>query len=282
MPIGVLDLLRLCGLPSEGRMKMVRHQDKRYPPGELMRRGWLDAYQSFQKASVFDRVDYVLSFVGAGRTLARFVGVYKVIGCRPGPEGALPPGCPHHEWLTPRYNYYQLERMPGYEELEHRLVVDWGGGVLAWHQRASNKPIVQLLPPGQRLELFEDYLDFTLTHSELRYLFRHADANSEWRARLGAVAGVYLVLASTTGHQYVGSAYGVDGIWGRWAAYARDGHGGNVQLQELLTANPAYPDAFMYSVLQILPRSTARAEVFRWEARHKQKLGSSSTGLNCS
>lgn len=140
--------------------------------------------------------------------------------------------------------------------------------------------MVQILPAGQRIELFNDYLGFTLTHSELLYLFAHAEANSEWRARLGAVAGVYLILATTTGHQYVGSAHGVDGIWGRWAAYARSGHGGNVQLKELIKSNPAYPDAFTYSILQILPRSTARSEVLRWEAHYKQKLGSASTGLN--
>src|SRR6185503_3532080 len=65
-----------------------------------------------------------------------------------------------------------------------------------------------------------------LTHGELRYLFEHQEANSEWRARLAAVAGVYLILATTTGRQYVGSATGIEGLWGRWAAYAVDGHGG--------------------------------------------------------
>jgi hypothetical protein len=47
-----------------------------------------------------------------------------------------------------------------------------------------------------------------------------------------AVAGVYLVLAQTSGKQYVGSAYGPSGIWERWRKYAISGDGGNVQLRE--------------------------------------------------
>lgn len=278
--IGALDVLSLCGYPRGARAKMVRHQGGKYPPEELLRRGWLEAYQCTQTRPVFDGFDYAISFVGAGGSLARFVGVFKVLGRKPGPEGVLPAGCPYVEWLSPRHYYYQLERQPGYEDLEHRLVIEWGGGALAWHQRASNKPVVQILPPGQRVELFKDYLGFTLTHSELCYLFAQAEANSEWRSRLEAVAGIYLILATTTGHQYVGSAHGVAGFWGRWAAYADNGHGGNAQLKGLLAADPAYPNAFTYSILQILPRSTARSEVLHWEAHYKQKLGSAATGLN--
>lgn len=109
--------------------------------------------------------------------------------------------------------------------------------------------------------------------------FQHQEANREWRARLTAVAGVYLILATTTGRQYVGSACGTEGLWGRWAAYAADGHGGNLLLQELLATDGAYPDSFTYSVLQILPKTAAPAETLEWERLYKQKLGSMATGL---
>ena len=54
----------------------------------------------------------------------------------------------------------------------------------------------------------------------------------------------------------------------------------SVHLRELLRSDPAYPDAFTYSILQILPRTAARAEVLRWERHYKEKLGSMATGLN--
>jgi hypothetical protein len=228
---------------------------------------------------VFDGLDFIVSFVGLSGTHARLVGVYRVVAQHGGAAGPLPPGCPYAEWKT-NARYYELQRQDMFEPLEHRLVIDWGPGTLAWHQRLTNKPVRQLLPRGALLSLFTDYLGFTLTYTELQYLFRHADANSEWRARLSAVAGVYLILATTTGHQYIGSAYGSDGIWGRWALYASNGHGGNVQLRELMVSKAGYPSAFTFSVLQILPRTAAKAEVLRWERHYKEKLGSTATGLN--
>jgi hypothetical protein len=94
------------------------------------------------------------------------------------------------------------------------------------------------------------------------------------------VAGVYLILVTKTGKQYVGSAYGIKGIWGRWAAYARNGHGGNKLLKGLLAKGSAYPAAFSYSILQVLPNTLTRNEVVRCEQLIKEKLGSRATGLN--
>jgi hypothetical protein len=48
----------------------------------------------------------------------------------------------------------------------------------------------------------------------------------------------------------------------------------------LIALNPAYPSGFTFSILQILPRSAAKAEVLQWERRYKEKLGSMATGLN--
>jgi hypothetical protein len=127
---------------------------------------------------------------------------------------------------------------------------------------------------------FRDYLEFTLTHAELVDLYHHEDLNREWRSRLAAVAGVYLILATSTGAQYVGSAHGSKGIWGRWAAYAKNGHGGNLLLKKLVARDHAYPEAFSYSILQILPKTLARSEVLYRERFYKEKLGSRATGLN--
>jgi hypothetical protein len=236
--IGIVDLLGLFGFDPGCRSKLVRHQDKRWGGSQdLLRRDWLDVYQSFQWKPVFDNLDYVISFVGLDGTQAKLIGVYKVLGRRPGISGVLPPGCSYNEWKENPY-FYELERQIAFEALEHRVVIEWGRGALAWHQHTTNKTVSQILPKGHQLRVFTDYLDFTLTHIELRSLFEHQEANSEWKARLSAVAGVYLILATTTGQQYVGSAYGTDGIWGRWASYAADGHGGNKLLRDLGRQTP--------------------------------------------
>jgi hypothetical protein len=277
--IGILVLLQLRGFDTSQRFKLVRHQSATLDVDDLRRRGWLVAYQAFQRKPIFDSLDYIVSFVATGRTWARLEGIYKVLERKPGKEGTLPPGCPYEQWKDCDC-YYDLQRVPGFEDLEDRAVIDWGKGSRAWHQRPSNKEVVELLPAGQRLRPFTDYLEFTLTHSELRYLSAEVEANREWQARLSAVAGVYLILATTTGAQYIGSAHGSNGIWGRWQAYANNGHGGNKRLRELVSQNSAYPDAFTYSILQILPPTFAHSEVLKWEGLYKQKLGSRAVGLN--
>jgi hypothetical protein len=52
-----------------------------------------------------------------------------------------------------------------------------------------------------------------------------------------------------TGYLYVGSAYGEDGIWGRWTKYvSTNGHGNNKTLKELVKADKDYADNFKFSI----------------------------------
>jgi len=51
-------------------------------------------------------------------------------------------------------------------------------------------------------------------------------------------------------------------------------------LRDLIAQDPAYPNQCRFSVLQILPKTMARAEVIHREALYKRKLGTRATGLN--
>jgi hypothetical protein len=277
--LGIVDLLKLFGF-TEARSKLVRHQDKRYDVHDLMRQGWLETYQALQKRPIFDNLDFIVSFVGLEGSRALLAGVYRV-GQRKDASLISPPaGCPLTNWFVPGEHHYELEKVSGYEGLEKRVVIDWGRGALAWHQKTTNKEVLEIRPPGASLVVFQDYLEFTLTFSELKEIFQKPEANSEWRSRLSAVAGIYLILATRSGHQYIGSASGTGGIWGRWANYAKNGHGGNAELEKLLQSEEGYPNSFTFSILQILPVTTARAEVLKRESYYKAKLGSRATGLN--
>ncbi len=284
--LGIVELLKLRGFDPTLPTKFVRHQDSRYDVNDLMRRGWLEFYQATQRNPVFDQCMQIISFIGAGGTKARFIGVFRVLGQKHDGRSYRPPkGFPR---ILCKYRYiYDLEHQTGYEDLENRIVIEWGNNTINWHQwfnkkgkKLNDKAVIELLPSGQTRPPFSDYLEFTLTHAELKELYVNEDANREWRARLAAVAGVYLILATKTGKQYVGSAYGAKGIWGRWEAYARNGHGGNKLLRDLINNDSSYPEKFSYSILQILPKSFARSEVLEWETRYKEKLGSRATGLN--
>jgi hypothetical protein len=84
---------------------------------------------------------------------------------------------------------------------------------------------------------------------------------------------VYCILHEPTGEQYVGSACGREGIWGRWQSYAENVHGGNVILKERCETVPGFKDGLLYSILQTSPTSTSKDEVLAIEASYKKKLG---------
>jgi hypothetical protein len=279
--LGIVDLLVMRGFDPQCKAKLVRHQDHRYDVSSLLRDGWIEVYQAHQGKPIFHDCKCIVTFIGDGGTRAKFLGVYHVLKERRSTPEDVPDGCSLlAEWRKKPCVFYELEHDPRYTDLEGRVVIEWGSGAKAWHQHIRNKPIIEIFPTGRVLKPFSDYLDFSLTYRELQDLMTNPAAHRDWKSSLSAVAGVYLILAERSGHQYVGSAFGLDGIWGRWQQYAKNGHGNNKLLRKLIKSDDAYPGAFRYSVLQVLPKSTKDSEVIRWETRYKTKLGCRTTGLN--
>ena len=278
--LGIVDLLTARGFDSDCKCKLVRHQDRRYGVPALIRSGWFDMYQSHQKTDIFKGCDFIVAFIGDGGTRAKFHGMYRVLGGRKRRPSDIPDDSPFLDWRDLDGYYYELQLDSRFADLSGRVVIEWGAGALAWHQHMRNKPIVEVFPTGRALAPFSDYLDFSLSYQELQDLVSNEASHRDWQSSLSAVAGVYLILAETTGEQYVGSAYGLSGIWGRWQKYAANGHCENKLLKQLISDDSSYPDGFRFSVLQVLPKSTKDSEVIRWETQYKTKLGSRATGLN--
>jgi hypothetical protein len=97
---------------------------------------------------------------------------------------------------------------------------------------------------------------------------------SSWRTALSAATGIYLLVNPDTGKQYVGSAQGTDGFWGRWEQYAASGHGGNRRMQDVPAAD------YLVSVLEVASASAGSESLMKLETRWKQKLLSRKFGLN--
>lgn len=279
-PLGIVDILRSQGFDASVPTKLVRHQDKRYDVKDLIREGWFDLYQAQQSKPIFDGCQQVISLIGCGGNKCILHGIYEVIEGRKKRPSDVPAECPYQEWGVDGGTHYDLRLMPDLNHLAGRLVIDWGGAAISWHQWLCNKPVFEIKPPGRALSDFSDYLDFSLTHEELGLLAARPEAHADWISAISAVAGVYLILNEATGQHYVGSAYGTDGIWGRWRNYAANGHGGNKRLKMLLADDPDCTSKFRYSVLQVLPRTLSSKAVIAWESRMKEKLGSRAHGLN--
>ena len=250
------------------KVKLVRHAGGGEQYKELTKEKYgLLHGQQYQDREVFSGCDYILSFVGLERRRSMFAGCFSV-GAMTASDG--------------KYAYhYELEEVPDFAEYVDRLIIDWGGNSRAWHQwyDANPKEVVELLPKGY-MGNFPGLLDFVLDFDELQKLTANPEANADWKHHLSAVNGIYMILDSNTGQQYIGSACGSEGIWQRWSDYAVTRHGGNRELVALLEHDATYQRYFRYSVLQPLPSNVTQREVVRVENLYKEKFGSRAFGLN--
>ena len=127
-----------------------------------------------------------------------------------------------------------------------------------------------------------DFMGFdqvNIDYETLQVIVR--DNIPSWKSALSNVKGIYLIADKCTGKQYVGSAYGDECIWQRWSAYARDGHGGNRELKELLKANGAnYRYNFKYSILEVCNMNLGNEYIIGRETYWKEVLQTREFGLN--
>ena len=265
--------------PDRKHVKLVRHKDSQFDLETLRRTPWFDIYQQYQSRPVFDGCTQIVSFIGEEYPKSRFVGVYDVGTRRSAAEFPLPADCPHPEWATPTKNYYPLHKREDFADFEDRLVIDWKGA-LAWHQWYRDRAVVEIRPAGRAIPPFRDYLRVHLTFDDLVRLVEEPDAHRDWVAGLSAVGGVYLIVDSLTGEQYVGSATGIGGIWQRWCEYAKSGHCGNLKLRDLCQKGAGHPAAFRFSILETFSRTLSRKEALDLEEFFKKKLGTRAFGLN--
>jgi len=251
---------------ENAKVKLVRHKDSRVEYRDIIKdkEGLLE-YQRVQPKDVFKGCDYIISFIGMERKRSVLFGVFKVNG------SVVKDG---------QYEY-ELEPIDDFDELVDRLVIDWGSNAIAWHQwyDKQEKEVVEILPQGY-IGNFPGLIDFALEFDELKKLIDNPDANHDWRNQLCAVNGIYMILDTNTGQQYVGSANGKNGIWQRWSEYAANYTGGNKELVSLIKSDPHYYRHFRYSILQTLPSNITQREIIAIENLYKKKLGSKAHGLN--
>lgn len=266
----MITLQEILNLKTElfrnSNVKLVRHKDSRVEYRDLIKdEQELLRYQKQQSKNVFKNCQYIISFIGQERKKSILFGVFKVnsVEERNG------------------YFYYDLEELQEFNYLKNRIVIDWGDNAISWHQwyHKQTKEVIQILPKGY-LGTFPGLLDFVLDFSELKRLIENPEANQDWKNHLSSVNGIYLILDSKTGNQYIGSANGKNGIWQRWAEYSTNYHGGNKTLIELCNKENNYFKNFRYSILQSLPSNITQKEIVKIENLYKEKLGTKAHGLN--
>lgn len=264
-------LLRNEGI-DPSHVKLVRHQDTRWAervtPYQLWRAadGRFDLYQQIQKRPVFKGARFVASFVATPLNETLFVGMYENKSVRKAEPGLIDPISGKD---VGGMNFYNLVLSGKLEEYRGRLTIEWGEGYRSWVQlaRRREKAVVEI-HRDESERPFPGFLDFCERLSSL------AAVPASWRAALSSVAGIYLLTNPDTGKQYVGSAQGVGGLWGRWEEYAASGHGGNRRMKDIPAAD------YQVSVLEVASSSSGPDVLAKMEGRWKQKLLTRKFGLN--
>ena len=279
------DLLKMYGLDNyinTKKVKMVRHQDNSLNFEKLLKSNLLEEYQKYQSKDVFRECDYILVYTAFGKTHSLFYGIYRIKGKEYSENIKVSKAlqsCNHPNNF--KGFIYDLEEVHFLDDLKNRLVIDWGKSTITWDQwlNKNNKDVVSIRPKGY-VKDFTGYLDVVLSFLELENIIKYKEANQTWFNKLSSIYAIYLILDTKTGNQYIGSASGKEGLWGRWKNYVDSIHGGNNSLRELIEKNgDHYKYKFQYSILHILS-ATKASKVQYYEKLYKKKLGSKTFGLN--
>ena len=174
--------------------------------------------------------------------------------------------------------FYGFEQSDLLKSYRNRLVIDWGKSQ-TYIQKKLDKEVTEIYPKGF-VSIFPGWDKVHISHKELTEIINNPDGNKDWYEYLSRHSGVYVIFDSSSGLQYVGSAYGGNGIWTRWEGYARTGHNGNKALKAIARKNSDFANNFTYSLHHVFPRTVSRNDVLRYESLLKNKLGSRAFGLN--
>jgi hypothetical protein len=274
MPI-MFNTILLAADFNLGDVRLLRHKDSRaekgHTPYELWRdnRQQFDLYQATQsiKNESKLRALYWASFLGTPSNETLFVGIYGVKSQRLLGQDTLRP---HMDGVdeVDSCHIYELTLEPRLSDLIGRLLIDWGPGAKAWIQRADqqNKPITELRTEFKEPD-FPGFINFIESLSRLDKLPKG------WIIALQSSRGIYLLTCPKTKEQYVGSATGADGFWGRWQAYVQTGHGGNAALKS------RNPSDYQVSILEVAGTASTLDDILRMERQWKLKLRSGEMGL---
>ena len=144
----------------------------------------------------------------------------------------------------------------------------------------NNLTVSEILPAPYTGEAFCGYDQIDIGFPMLENLF--AIQRSDWKTALENAKGIYLITDTGNGKRYVGSAYGVTGIWSRWGCYAETGHGYNDELTQLIKSfGIAYARKhFRFALLEHLTMKTNDDVVIQRERYWKILLTRGDHGYN--
>jgi hypothetical protein len=236
----LLDIPTLKELPF-GKYKIHLATGNNPTPFDAFLESKFKEWQARQNGRNFE-CDTIISLIGLEVDQWLFAGVYKVLGVTRGTESPY---------------LYETELLPSQDDLIGRVVVRFhrpSRAAYIWGDKyAQYLEVLEIKRERMSVEPFPGYNSVVIDHRRLKVVVSLQEPT--WKSALSNVKGVYLIVDTSNGKAYVGSATGTEGIWQRWEGYAAIGHGGNIQLYELLDVikgkGVEHANNFRYSILEI-------------------------------
>ncbi len=236
-------------------------------------------WQEHQTGRNFGR-PLILSLIYYDKDIWMFGGVYKVLPIVPTPVKN------NNGWKGWRYQTELADKAIEYiGRAFFRFKKEFRASYPTLELDPKNGEPIAEMPLSHILDkrvALTDFLGFdsvNIDYKTLKYIV--SDNILSWKSALSNVKGIYLIVDTYTGKQYVGSAYGDECIWQRWSNYAKDGHGGNGELKELLKINGAeYRYNFKYSILEVCNMNLGNEYIISRENHWKEVLLTRQFGLN--
>jgi len=177
--------------------------------------------------------------------------------------------------------YYNLILDDKFKNLEGRLIVNYKKVQGPKQAKLSSAKLLnedftvkKILEEKYSGKHFPGYNNVNISFYRLQQIvFKQV---TEWKEQLSTVKGVYLITDTKTSKLYVGSAYGDEGIWGRWTTYAyTNGTGGNKDLKLVMREDKDYAiNHFQFAILDYYKKSTSEDEILARESFWKEVLQS--------
>lgn len=261
------------------KVMMIRHSLNDTIFKQCYESGYLMEYTQTQKKAFAKDYGYWITFVSDKGTTAKLEGLYKVNGRKVANKKYMKKGFPHPTKYTNDYEYFDLERLDYLKDYEGRLIIDWGKSNQKWNQKATTDKDIVAIQANQNSR-FKGYDQVLLTYEELCEIVNDPITYDNWHTALSLIYAIYVITDTTNGKQYVGSAYGRDGLLGRWSYYALSKHGNNKRMKQILAESPDRYNEFHFSILQVIPRTTPEDQIIELENLYKKKLMTKEFGMN--
>ena len=271
--MSISNLLNISN-PEHYKLHVARHNQIEQPLDVFIRdkeewnnwNCWISHKHEFNRQFILALIDFYPQ-----QDVWLFGGIYEVVGFKKGFDNKSRHCHAYNSILTLQGSEY-------IGRLKVHLPMRVRGRVLNLENRISDMKIQEILTELYNGRPFNGYSDISLSWAELCSIINNQ--RHDWQTALSAINGVYLI-SLRNGDQYVGSAYGQNGIWGRWQSYAHSKHGGNKLMKEAddKSLGEFIEDA-QFTLLEAIWQNETANYVIERESYWKTALGTRVIGLN--